>query len=143
MTIELRKLGFPEVSRRWREFRKPIDGAAGRIALSDGAVREESSRIWKMIQYGTLEVREILRGRQPIGWVVLRIDRDHGYDALEVRFLHVARGVSGWHAEVLGAIMALARDLGCRIVEGHGRRGWRKVMGELGAKVTAGFWIEV
>lgn len=137
-------MDFPEVSRRWAELRKPIDRTARRLALSDGSFRDIADRLSKALQFGSVQAREIVRDKEPIGYVLVRVNRDPAHDALEVCFIHVRRGISGWHAEVLGAIMEHARRQGCRTVEGHSSRvGWSVVGGELGVKATAGFWIEV
>jgi hypothetical protein len=143
--IELKKLGFPEVTRRWPEMRKPIDAFARRAELSDGSVRELADKWLRMLRFGTLEAREVVRDQEVVGYLLTRIERDGGYDSLEVRFLHVECPGTEWHAEVLRAMIELAGRHGCRIVEGQGRPGWERIGVSIGyrAKVSPGFWIEV
>jgi hypothetical protein len=146
--VELRRLAFPEVVRRWPELETPMREAAAKVPLSGGEVRDKAGRYWRLLQDGGLECYRIVdvsvAPSRDRGFLLSKIDKDPGFDALMVLFVHISGGASMelFH-NVMGAIIALAGRLGCKAVNAVGHPGWERFMKRWSYYRTSTYWIEV
>lgn len=144
MRVVLPRLSAAQAAAAWPGIEPVLEATYIRRRCGPSTHTPEWVRQRVLVEH--FELRQVVIDGEPSGWLIGRVHRGDEGDTYFVWWVTVQPGGRERARSVAIAIHRLASKLGCGIVEGEGRPGWRRLLRQLGVEPSYcrfGWYAEV